>query len=47
MTVSQDETGCAAFNANVSFDASETGAIFRWGVINHLAERLDALAKHG
>ena len=37
MTALQDETGCAAFHASMSFDASETGAIFQWGVIADIA----------
>lgn len=37
MVASQDETGCDAFNANVSFDSALTGSIFRWGVIADIA----------
>jgi 1,4-alpha-glucan branching enzyme len=37
MTASQDETGCPAFNASVSFDASDKGTIFLWGVIADIA----------
>jgi 1,4-alpha-glucan branching enzyme len=33
MTAEQDETGCDAFSAGVSFDATETGTIFEWGVV--------------
>jgi len=37
MTASVDETGCVAFSANVTFDASQVGAIFQWGVIGDIA----------
>jgi 1,4-alpha-glucan branching enzyme len=37
MVASQDETGCDAFNANVSFDAAQTGTIFQWGVVADIA----------
>jgi len=37
MTATQDETGCVAFKASVSFDASAIGTIFQWGVIADLA----------
>ena len=37
MAASQDETGCDAFNASVSFDAAETGTFFQWGVIADIA----------
>jgi 1,4-alpha-glucan branching enzyme len=37
MTASPDETGCDAFNGSVSFDASETGTVFQWGVIADIA----------
>jgi 1,4-alpha-glucan branching enzyme len=33
MVASQDETGCDAFSANVSFDAIQMGTIFQWGVV--------------
>lgn len=33
MAASQDETGCDAFTASVSFDASQIGTIFQWGVV--------------
>ena len=36
MTASPDETGCDAFEASISFDASETGTTFRWGVIGDI-----------
>ena len=32
MTASLDETGCEAFSASVSFDASQTETVFHWGV---------------
>jgi 1,4-alpha-glucan branching enzyme len=32
MAASQDETGCDAFSATVSFDASQIGTTFQWGV---------------
>jgi 1,4-alpha-glucan branching enzyme len=37
MVPSQDETGCDAFNADVSFDATQTGTSFQWGVIADVA----------
>jgi 1,4-alpha-glucan branching enzyme len=37
MVTSQDETGCDAFNASVSFDSAQTGTTFEWGVIANLA----------
>jgi 1,4-alpha-glucan branching enzyme len=37
MAASQDETGCDAFNASVSFDATQTGTTFQWGVIADIA----------
>jgi 1,4-alpha-glucan branching enzyme len=36
MTASQDETGCDAFTANVSFDAAQAGTIFMWGAVADL-----------
>ena len=33
MAASQDETGCDAFNASVSFDANQAGTTFEWGVV--------------
>jgi hypothetical protein len=33
MAASQDETGCGAFNASVSFDAAQAGTVFKWGVL--------------
>jgi 1,4-alpha-glucan branching enzyme len=33
MTAAQDETGCDAFTARVSFDAAQAGTVFQWGVI--------------
>lgn len=38
MAGSQDETGCDAFKASVSFDAAQAGTIFQWGVIADTAE---------
>ena len=37
MVVSSDETGCDAFTASVSMDASQVGTRFEWGVIADLA----------
>jgi 1,4-alpha-glucan branching enzyme len=37
MAVSQDETGCDAFTARVSFDASGIGTVFQWGVVADMA----------
>ena len=37
MTGSQDETGGDAFNASVSFDASQLGTVFQWGVVADIA----------
>jgi 1,4-alpha-glucan branching enzyme len=37
LVASQDETGCDAFSANVSLDASQAGTSFQWGVIADLA----------
>jgi 1,4-alpha-glucan branching enzyme len=37
MTATEDETGCAAFKATVSFDASQTGSVFQWGVVADVA----------
>jgi 1,4-alpha-glucan branching enzyme len=37
MSASVDETGCDAFNASVSFDLSQTGTIFQWGVTADIA----------
>jgi len=37
MKASQDETGCDAFSAGVSFDAAQTGTTFQWGVIADIA----------
>ncbi|HEV2199522.1 MAG TPA: alpha-amylase family glycosyl hydrolase [Bryobacteraceae bacterium] len=33
MAASRDETGCEAFSASVSFDASQIGTVFQWGVV--------------
>jgi 1,4-alpha-glucan branching enzyme len=44
MLTSQDETGCDAFNASVSFDAAQTGTIFQWGVVADLAGALNTWA---
>ena len=33
MTASLDKTGCDAFNASVSFDASQAGTVFQWGAL--------------
>jgi 1,4-alpha-glucan branching enzyme len=33
MAASQDETGCDAFSASVSFDDGQTGTALRWGVV--------------
>jgi 1,4-alpha-glucan branching enzyme len=41
MTAFRDETGCAAFRALVSFDSSEVGTTFRWGVIADLVGAAD------
>ena len=38
MTATQDEIGCDAFIATVSFDASQAGTVFSWGVVADLAE---------
>ena len=38
MTALQDETGCDAFSASVSFDASLAGTTLSWGVIADIAE---------
>jgi 1,4-alpha-glucan branching enzyme len=37
MAAAQDETGCDAFTASVSLDASQVGSTFQWGVIADLA----------
>src|ERR1019366_10470240 len=37
MAASQDETGCDAFNASVSFDANQAGTTFEWGVVADIA----------
>src|SRR5271157_676776 len=37
MTASQDETGCDAFQATVSFDSSQSGSTFQWGVLADIA----------
>jgi 1,4-alpha-glucan branching enzyme len=37
MTASQDETGCDAFQATVSFDSAQSGATFQWGVLADIA----------
>ncbi len=37
MTASQDETGGDAFNASVSFDPSQIGTVFQWGVVADIA----------
>ena len=37
MAASQDETGCDAFTASVSFDASQIGTAFQWGVVADIA----------
>jgi 1,4-alpha-glucan branching enzyme len=37
MTAAQDETGCAASNASVSFDAAQAGTTFQWGVVADIA----------
>ena len=37
MAPSQDETGCDAFTASVSFDASQIGTTFQWGVMADIA----------
>jgi 1,4-alpha-glucan branching enzyme len=37
MAASQDETGCDAFNASVSFDTSQAGTSFLLGVIADIA----------
>ena len=37
MAESQDETGCDAFSASVSVDASQVGTTLQWGVIADLA----------
>lgn len=37
MAASQDETGCDAFNASVSFDSGQTGTTFQWGVLADIA----------
>ena len=44
MLTSQDETGCDAFNASVSFDAAQAGTIFEWGVVADLAGALNTWA---
>ena len=33
MTAAQDEAGCDAFHASVSFDAAQAGTTFQWGVV--------------
>ncbi len=33
MATSQDEAGCDAFLASVSFDAAQQGTVFQWGVL--------------
>ena len=37
MTKSQGETGCDAFSASVSLDASQAGTTFQWGVMADVA----------
>jgi 1,4-alpha-glucan branching enzyme len=37
MTAAQDQTGCDAFSASVSFDASQAGTTFQWGVVADIA----------
>jgi 1,4-alpha-glucan branching enzyme len=37
MAIAQDGTGCDAFEADVSFDAAQTGTIFEWGVVADIA----------
>jgi len=37
MAPAQDETGCDAFAASVSFDAGQIGTIFQWGVVADIA----------
>jgi len=32
MVATQDETGCDAFTATVSFDSGQLGTVFQWGV---------------
>jgi hypothetical protein len=36
MAAVQDETACDSFTASVSFDASQIGTIFQWGVLADL-----------
>lgn len=36
MAAAPDTTGCDAFSARVSFDSSQTGTAFRWGVVADL-----------
>jgi 1,4-alpha-glucan branching enzyme len=38
MAASQDETGCDAFTASVSFDGAQAGTIFMWGVVADLTD---------
>jgi 1,4-alpha-glucan branching enzyme len=37
MATSQDETGCDAFHASVSFDLGQAGTVFQWGVVADIA----------
>jgi 1,4-alpha-glucan branching enzyme len=37
MTASDDGTGCDAFVASISFDASQAGTSFQWGVVADIA----------
>src|SRR5580704_17571999 len=37
MAASLDETGCAAFDTSVSFDDSQAGMMFQWGVVADIA----------
>jgi 1,4-alpha-glucan branching enzyme len=41
MAAAQDETGCDAFTASVSFDANQAGTTFQWGVAADIAEAPD------
>ena len=43
MTASQDETGGDAFNASVSFEASQIGTVFQWGVVADIAGAAECL----
>jgi 1,4-alpha-glucan branching enzyme len=42
MTASSDGTGCDAFNARISFDTSQVGTSFQWGVVADVADTADA-----